>query len=81
MTSAAIPHYNTSEILADVGSVNAAIAFALVAVRSVIHVHVNGGHQLLAGPLGGVWASFFGASLAIAIACGVLAIVKMNREN
>lgn len=81
MTSASIPHYNTSEILAAVGTVNAIIAFALAVVRICIQTYVNGGYQLLAGPLGGVWASFFGASLAIAIACGVLAIVKMNREN
>lgn len=81
MTSAPIPHYETSEILAAVGTVNAGIALALAVVRIVIQTHINGGYQLLAGPLGGVWASFFGASFAIAIACFVLAIVKMNREN
>lgn len=81
MTSAAIPHYAASEILAAVGTVNAVVAFALAVARIVIQTHVNGGYQLLAGPLGGVWTSFFAAAIGIAFACGTLAILKMNRGN
>lgn len=79
MTSAAIPHYAASEVLAAVGTVNAVVAFALAVARIVIQTHVSGGYQLLAGPLGGVWTSFFVAALAITAVCGTLAILKMNK--
>lgn len=81
MTSAAIPRYAASEILAAVGTVNAITAFALAVTRAVIQTQVNGGYQLLAGPLGSVCASFFVAAIGIAFACGTLAILKMNRDN
>lgn len=81
MTSAAIPRYVSSEILAAVGTVNAIAAFALAVIRICIQTYVNGGYAMLAGPLGAVWVSFFIAAIGIAFACGTLAIVKMNRDN
>lgn len=81
MTSAAIPRYAASEVLAKVGTVNAGAALALAVIRICIQVYVPGGHQLLAGPLGGFWTSFFVAAIVIAFGCGTLAIVKMNRED
>lgn len=81
MTSAAIPRYAASEVLAKVGTVNFIAAVALAVLRICIQVYVPGGHQLLAGPLGGVWSSFFVAAIAIAAGCGIAAILKMKREN
>lgn len=81
MTSAAIPRYAASEVLAAVGTVNAVAAFALAVIRIVIQTYVNGGHMLLAGLLGDVWTSFFVSAIAITFGCGTAAIVKMNREN
>lgn len=81
MTSATIPRYAASEVLAAVGTVNAVVAFALAVIRAAIQTQVNGGHMLLAGPLGSVWVSFFAAAIGIAFACGTIAILKMNRED
>lgn len=79
MTSAAIPHYAASEILAAVGTLNAIAAFALAAIRIVIQTYVNGGYAILAGPVGGLWVSLFTAAIVITFTCGAAAIVKMNR--
>lgn len=68
MIDRAIPQPLRSSIYAYVGAFNMLAAFVLSITRWIIQVHVPGGYQLFAGPLGASWWCFTAAAVAISFA-------------